>query len=102
MSSTENFCNNNDGDTCTCNENFDKKKRIGRGAVTSGLTHECGVFGAIGTGEWPTHLEVAQIICWGLVALQHRFVNSLKICIVIFLYSTTQMFFCNGFLHYSC
>lgn len=48
-------------------------KRKGRGAVTSGLTHECGVFGAIGCGEWPTQLEIAQIICWGLVALQHRY-----------------------------
>ncbi|KAK5650572.1 hypothetical protein RI129_001601 [Pyrocoelia pectoralis] len=48
------------------------KKRLGRGAVHSGLTHECGVFGAIATGEWPTELEIAQIICWGLVALQHR------------------------------
>ncbi|KAF2901084.1 hypothetical protein ILUMI_05140 [Ignelater luminosus] len=48
------------------------KKRFGRGAVESGLTHECGVFGAIATGEWPTSLEISQIICWGLVALQHR------------------------------
>lgn len=48
------------------------KKRLGRGAVESGLTHECGVFGAIATGEWPTELEISQIICWGLVALQHR------------------------------
>lgn len=48
------------------------KKRFGRGVVESGLTHECGVFGAISTGEWPTSLEISQIICWGLVALQHR------------------------------
>lgn len=48
------------------------KKRLGRGARESGLTHECGVFGAIATGEWPTELEIAQIVCWGLVALQHR------------------------------
>lgn len=47
-------------------------RRLGRGKVDSGLTHECGVFGAIGTGEWPTNLEISQIICWGLVALQHR------------------------------
>lgn len=38
----------------------------------TGLTHECGVFGAIGIGEWPTSLEIAQIICLGLEALQHR------------------------------
>lgn len=54
------------------NERIKKIQRIGRGAVDSGLTHECGVFGAIGTGEWPTNLEISQIICWGLVALQHR------------------------------
>uniref|UniRef100_A0A182MNT1 Amidophosphoribosyltransferase n=1 Tax=Anopheles culicifacies TaxID=139723 RepID=A0A182MNT1_9DIPT len=48
------------------------KKRAGRGAVSSGLTHECGVFGAIATGEWPTQIDVAQVICLGLVALQHR------------------------------
>uniref|UniRef100_A0A2M4BIC5 Amidophosphoribosyltransferase n=2 Tax=Anopheles marajoara TaxID=58244 RepID=A0A2M4BIC5_9DIPT len=47
-------------------------KRSGRGAVSSGLTHECGVFGAIATGEWPTQIDVAQVICLGLVALQHR------------------------------
>lgn len=47
-------------------------KRAGRGAVLSGLTHECGVFGAIATGEWPTQIDVAQVICLGLVALQHR------------------------------
>ncbi|XP_050293895.1 amidophosphoribosyltransferase-like [Anthonomus grandis grandis] len=47
-------------------------KRKNRGDTLSGLTHECGVFGAIGTGDWPTHLEIAQIITWGLVALQHR------------------------------
>lgn len=39
---------------------------------TSGLTHECGVFGCIGTGQWPTKVDVAQVICLGLVALQHR------------------------------
>ncbi|XP_025833981.1 amidophosphoribosyltransferase-like [Agrilus planipennis] len=48
------------------------EKRLGRGAVLSGLTHECGVFGAIASGEWPTHVEIAQIVCLGLVAVQHR------------------------------
>lgn len=74
-------------------------KRLGRGAVTSGLTCECGVFGAMACGEWPTQrvsivhsrpvfpwtrnkfnfllfssgqIEIAQTICLGLVALQHR------------------------------
>lgn len=57
--------------TCEGQDNH-VSRRKGRGVVTSGLTHECGVFGAIGTGEWPTNLEISQIICWGLVALQHR------------------------------
>jgi hypothetical protein len=39
----------------------------------TGLTHECGVFGCIATGEWPTQIDVAQVICLGLVALQHRY-----------------------------
>ncbi|CAB3259255.1 unnamed protein product [Arctia plantaginis] len=47
-------------------------KRFGRGAVQSGLTHECGVFAAISTGEWPTQVDIPQVICLGLVALQHR------------------------------
>ncbi|RZC40334.1 GATase 2 and/or Pribosyltran domain containing protein [Asbolus verrucosus] len=39
----------------------------------TGLTHECGVFGAIGSTEWPNNnSEIAQIICIGLEALQHR------------------------------
>lgn len=31
-----------------------QKKRFGRGAVESGLTCECGVFGVVATGKWPT------------------------------------------------
>lgn len=38
----------------------------------SGIGEECGVFGCVAAGEWPTQLEVAQIITLGLVALQHR------------------------------
>lgn len=41
--------------------------------LNEGLTHECGVFGAIGGGEWPTQVDIAQIVCLGLVALQHRY-----------------------------
>lgn len=68
-----NFDHNKPEEDLAChNESIGISKRKNRGAVTSGLTHECGVFGAIATGEWPTHLEIAQIICWGLVALQHR------------------------------
>lgn len=40
--------------------------------VVSGLRHECGVFGAIGCTDWPTHIDIAQVITLGLVALQHR------------------------------
>lgn len=62
-----------DNDTnCDCCQDSRKSKRYGRGAVSSGLTHECGVFGAIGTGDWPTQLDIPQIICLGLIALQHR------------------------------
>jgi len=43
------------------------------GKEVTGLTHECGVFGCIATGEWPTQIDVAQVICLGLVALQHRY-----------------------------
>lgn len=31
-----------------------KGRKLGRGAVESGLTHECGVFGVVGAGKWPT------------------------------------------------
>lgn len=42
------------------------------GKEVTGLTHECGVFGAIACGDWPTQIDIAQVICLGLVALQHR------------------------------
>lgn len=31
-------------------------KRVGRGVVETGLTHECGVFGVVGAGQWPTNV----------------------------------------------
>ncbi|MBN3296000.1 PUR1 Amidophosphoribosyltransferase, partial [Amia calva] len=37
-----------------------------------GIGEECGVFGCVAAGEWPTQLEVAQVLTLGLVALQHR------------------------------
>lgn len=46
--------------------------------VYTGLTHECGVFGAIGNENWPVNSEIAQIIGIGLEALQHRYVNTGK------------------------
>lgn len=49
-----------------------KDRRKNRGITDSGLTHECGVFGAIGNKHWPCNSEIAQFICIGLEALQHR------------------------------
>jgi amidophosphoribosyltransferase len=42
----------------------------------TGLKHECGVFGCVATGDWPTQIDVAQVICLGLVALQHRYCSA--------------------------
>lgn len=39
----------------------------------SGIGEECGLFGCVSAGEWPTQLEVAQVLTLGLVALQHRY-----------------------------
>lgn len=36
-----------------------------RGQKSSGLTHECGVFGCIAAGDWPSQVDVAQVICLG-------------------------------------
>lgn len=73
MDGPKGSCEERLADNCKCEgEVTIKSKRHGRGAVESGLTHECGVFGAIGTGEWPTQVDVGQVICLGLVALQHR------------------------------
>ncbi|XP_054271183.1 amidophosphoribosyltransferase-like [Macrosteles quadrilineatus] len=38
----------------------------------TGMRHECGVFGCIAASSWPSQNDVAQVICLGLVALQHR------------------------------
>ncbi|XP_050299681.1 amidophosphoribosyltransferase-like isoform X2 [Anthonomus grandis grandis] len=48
------------------------EKHKNRGQVDSGLTHECGVFGAIGNESWESNTEIAQIVMIGLQALQHR------------------------------
>lgn len=37
------------------------------------LQDKCGIFGCIANGDWPTNLDVAHIICLGLVGLQHRY-----------------------------
>ncbi|XP_022906424.1 amidophosphoribosyltransferase-like [Onthophagus taurus] len=46
-------------------------RKMGRGRVSSGLTHECGVFGLVTTGDEES-LEVSQLLLFGLEALQHR------------------------------
>ncbi|XP_036271528.1 amidophosphoribosyltransferase isoform X5 [Pipistrellus kuhlii] len=38
----------------------------------SGIREECGVFGCISSGEWPTQLDVPHVITLGLQGLQHR------------------------------
>lgn len=38
----------------------------------SALIEKCGVFGVISNGDWPTSLDVGNIIHLGLVGLQHR------------------------------
>lgn len=35
------------------------------GQSKSGLTHECGVFGCIAAGDWPSQIDVPQVICLG-------------------------------------
>ncbi len=41
--------------------------------VDSGLREACGVFGCVAAGQWPTDLDVGNVICLGLVGLQHRY-----------------------------
>lgn len=36
------------------------------------LKEKCGVFGCVANGDYPTSLDVAHIVCLGLVGLQHR------------------------------
>lgn len=45
-------------DATAKNKSDVKGKRFGRGAVESGLTHECGVFGVVGAGAWPTNVTL--------------------------------------------
>ena len=69
LTETNTNCNSNcSKNTCNteteCQSQKTKvvNKRIGRGVVESGLTHECGVFGAIACGEWPTEVIINAII----------------------------------------
>lgn len=45
-------------------------KRLGRGAVTTGLTCECGVFGAMACGEWPT--QRVSIACAAVIVIRRN------------------------------
>ena len=38
----------------------------------TGLREACGIFGCVATGNWPTEVDVAHVICLGLTGLQHR------------------------------
>ena len=38
----------------------------------TGLREACGVFGCVASNDWPTQLDVAQLISLGLIGLQHR------------------------------
>lgn len=40
----------------------------------SGMREECGVFGIVSTGKWPTDIGISHLIHLGLVGLQHRYV----------------------------
>lgn len=51
---------------------MEESKSEGAAMAETGLTHECGVFGCVAAGEWPTRMDVAQVVCLGLIALQHR------------------------------
>lgn len=44
-----------------------KSKGETRGQRGTGLTHECGVFGCIAAGDWPSQIDVPQVICLGKV-----------------------------------
>lgn len=50
---------------------FKKYKQTKGRDNLSGLTCECGVYGIVTTGD-PKSLEVAQMVLFGLEALQHR------------------------------
>ncbi|XP_055370882.1 amidophosphoribosyltransferase-like [Condylostylus longicornis] len=70
----ENKCSCTEKCFQTKNDNINKFKKtpLDLSKEVTGLTHECGVFGAIACGDWPPQLDIPQIICLGLVALQHR------------------------------
>lgn len=54
------------------NDDQNNSKLVEESFRERALEEKCGVFGVISNGDWPTSLDVAQIICLGLVGLQHR------------------------------
>jgi hypothetical protein len=44
-------------DALTSKVAIHKGRKLGRGAVESGLTHECGVFGVVAAGKWPSNVS---------------------------------------------
>lgn len=44
-----------------------RSKGEARGQRSTGLTHECGVFGCIAAGDWPSQIDVAQVVCLGKI-----------------------------------
>jgi hypothetical protein len=58
--------------TSSASQTEDQDLSLFSNSDEAGITHNCGVFGCIAAGEWPTQIDVAQLICLGLVALQHR------------------------------
>lgn len=57
-----------------------KNKRLGRGAVSSGLTCECGVFAAMACGEWPTQRVSSFLHCIFLPLFQCFLDEFLNFC----------------------
>lgn len=41
------------------------------------MKHECAIYGAVGINDWRTDSEIAQIICLGLEAQQHRYIRNI-------------------------
>lgn len=54
-----------------------------RGQRLTGLTHECGVFGCIAAGDWPSQIDVGQVICLGRFIYIHSYMYSDSIQIYV-------------------
>lgn len=72
---TEKLSENNDKNCIKAPRTFESNESENRDEYdfrARALKEKCGVFGVISNGDWPTSLDVAHIICLGLVGLQHR------------------------------